>query len=205
MEKQILNRARWLLIAFFALFSTTFVWADIVVTLNNIGASLSTTANTTIQTTEVTASGSSDSYDLNYYQCKKQSNAIFMTKSASPFIGNKTEMPGNIKSIAVTTNDGSSGNTTYDVAFGTSAFGAATAGIGAYKIGANASHTYTNSSVGGARFFCITLGNAYNGQVLNLVITCEESSSAEPGGSLTPKNRRIMAGGNERTKPNDFS
>ena len=66
--------------------------ADIVVTLDNIGANLGTTANSTAATTSITATGTSDSYTLNYYQCKKQSSgssyAMLMTKSVNAYISN---------------------------------------------------------------------------------------------------------------------
>lgn len=160
---------------------STSAWAtDVVVTLNNIGAGIGDAANTTAATTDITATGTTDSYTLNYYQCKKQGNSMLMTKSVSPYISNKTAMPGNIKSVEVFTNSGSSGKTTYDCAFSTTECTSAVSGIGAYKIGEGNSHTYSNLkndetiNVKG-KYFCITLGNANNGQVLKLVITCESN------------------------------
>ena len=168
------------------------VWgADIVVTLDNIGAGLTSTANTTAATTAITATGTSDSYTLNYYQCKKQGSAMFMTKSVDPYISNKTAMPGNIKSVQVFINSGASGKTTYDCAFSTTECTSAVSGIGAENITGGNSHTFSNMTGTPAtinvkgKYFCITLGNANNGQVLKLVITCENSHtitySAENG------------------------
>jgi len=155
-------------------------WAsDIVVTLDNIGAGIGDAANTTAATTDITATGTTDSYTLNYFQCKKQGNSMLMTKNVSPYISNNTAMPGNIKSVEVFTNSGSSGKTTYDCAFSTTECTSAVSGIGAYKIGDGNRHTFSNVTnnvinVKG-KFFCITLGNANNGQVLKLVITCESN------------------------------
>ena len=156
------------------------VWAtDVVVTLDNIGAGLGSTANTTAATTDITATGTTDSYILNYYQCKKQGNAILMTKSVNPYISNKTAMPGNIKSVEVFINSGAAGKTTYDCAFSTTECTSATSGIGAVNITGGNSHTFSNLTGGSinvqGKYFCITLGNANNGQVLKLVITCESS------------------------------
>ena len=148
-------------------------WADdIVVTLDNIGAKIGSTANTEVATTDITATGTTDAYTLNYFQCKKQGDAMLMTKSVSPYISNKTAMPGNIKSVEVFINSGASGKATYDCAFSTTECMSATSGIGAVNITGGSSHVFSNSNVEG-KYFCITLGNANNGQVLKLVITCE--------------------------------
>ena len=170
---------------------------DVVVTLDNIGAGLTSTANATATTTNITATGTSDVYALNYYQCKKQGSAMLMTKSVSPYISNHTAMPGNIKSVEVFINSGASGKTTYDCAFSTTECTSATSGIGAVNITGGNSHTFTNSSVQG-KYFCITLGNANNGQVLKLVITCEESGGT-PSPSISASNIDILysaTGGN---------
>ena len=171
-----------LLVALLCSLGTGTAWAaDLVVTLENIGAGLGSTANTTAATTAITATGTSDSYTLNYYQCKKQGNAMLMTKSVDPYISNKTAMPGNIKSVQVFINSGASGKTTYDCAFSTTECTSATSGIGAENITGGNSHTFSNMTGTPAainvkgKYFCITLGNAYNGQVLKLVITCENS------------------------------
>ena len=158
--------------------STNSAWgAEVVVTLDNIGASIGTTANTSVSTTNITATGTSDSYTLNYYQCKKQSNAMLMTKSVSPFISNKTAMPGNIKSVEVFINSGASAKTTYDCAFSDTEQLSATAGVGAKNITGGNSNVFSKNVDG--KYFCITLGNANNGQVLKIVVTCE----GEAGGS----------------------
>ena len=158
--------------------STNSAWgAEVVVTLDNIGASIGTTANKSVSTTNITATGTSDSYTLNYYQCKKQSNAMLMTKSVSPFISNKTAMPGNIKSVEVFINSGASAKTTYDCAFSDTEQLSATAGVGAKNITGGNSNVFSKNVDG--KYFCITLGNANNGQVLKIVVTCE----GEAGGS----------------------
>ena len=183
--KQNLFNKLWLRVGMIVAIMTTALsgtaWAeDVVVTLDNIGAGLTSTANTTAATTSITATGTTDSYTLNYYQCKKQGSAMFMTKSVYPYISNKTAMPGNIKSVEVFINSGASGKTTYDCAFSTTELNTATSGVGAQNITGGKSHTFTNSSAQG-KYFCITLGNANNGQVLKLVVTCEKE-----GGTPTP-------------------
>ncbi|MCR5050688.1 MAG: Ig-like domain-containing protein [Paludibacteraceae bacterium] len=155
--------------------------ADVVVTLDNIGSELTTTANTEMATTTITATGTETNYTLNYFQCKKQGNSMFMTKSVSPFISNATAMPGNIKSVEVFINSGASGKTTYDVAFSTTACTTAVSGIGAVNIAGGNSHEFSNMDgdeiqVAG-RYFCVTLGNANNGQVLKIVVTCAAAST----------------------------
>lgn len=189
-------------IAFMLLFllGSLNVWgADVVVTLDNIGAGLTSTANTTAATTDITATGTTDSYTLNYYQCKKQGNAMFMTSGQSPFISNHTAMPGNIKSIEVFINTGASGQTTYDCKFSTTECNSAASGIGAVNITSGNSHTYSNLTGNNinveGKYFCITLGNAKNGQVLKLVITCEGTGEdvAVTGVSLNKTSTSIEA------------
>lgn len=152
------------------------IWVDkpTAVTLDKIGTALPTTANTTLETVDI-ADGS-DTYTLNYLQCKKQGDSMFMTKNVSPFISNHTEIPGAITSVEVFINSGASGSTTYDVAFGTSEYTTATAGIGAVNITGGNSHVFENEDVTDATYFCITLGNANNGQVLKIVVSYEASS-----------------------------
>lgn len=149
------------------------IWVDkpLAVTLDKIGTSLGSTANTEMATVDI--DDDSDTYTLNYLQCKKQGDAMFMTKDVNPFISNHTEMPGSITSIEVFINSGASAKTNYDVAFGTSEFTTATAGIGDVNIAGGASHVFENSSVDGATYFCITLGNSNNGQVLKIVVNYE--------------------------------
>lgn len=159
-------------------------WAtDIVVTLDNIGAGIDNSANTTASTTNITATGTTDSYALNYYQCKKQGNAMLMVKNVSPYISNHTAMPGNIKSVEVFINSGAAKATTYNCAFSTTECNTATSGIGAVNITGGNSHVFSNLSgetikVNG-KYFCVTLGNSNNGQVLKLVITCEASDPSD--------------------------
>lgn len=149
------------------------IWVDkpACVTLDKIGTDLGSTANTTMTTVDIV--DGSDTYTLNYLQCKKQGDSMFMTKSVNPFISNHTEMPGAITSVEVFINSGASGSTTYDVAFGTTEYTTATAGIGAVNITGGNSHVFENESVTDALYFCITLGNANNGQVLKIVVNYE--------------------------------
>ena len=174
------------------------VWGeDVIVTLDNIGTSLTSTANTKASTTDIIATDTEDKYTLNYYQCKKQGSAMFMTKSVNSYISNKTPMPGNIKSVEVFINTGASGKTTYNCAFSATECNASDAatGIGAQNIAGGKSYTF-NANVDG-KYFLITLGNANNGQVLKLVITCDgESGPANPTVSLEPSSLDLAATGN---------
>ncbi len=154
------------------------IWVDkpTCVTLDKIGTSLSSTANTTMATVDI-ADGS-DSYTLNYLQCKKQNDAMLMAKSVGAFISNATEMPGNITGVDVYINSGASGSTTYDVAFGKTAYTEATTGIGAVNITGGNHHEF-EADISDARYFCISLGNANNGQVLKIVINYEASDPSK--------------------------
>ena len=182
--------------------------SDIVVTLDNIGVNLGSTANTTELTTNITATGTEDVYTLNYYQCKKQGNAMLMTKSVSPYISNHTAMPGNIKSVEVFINSGASGKTTYNCAFSTTECHTAVSGIGAVNITGGNSHVFSNLIDGTinveGQYFCITLGNANNGQVLKLVITCEESGGT-PSPSLSVSPNSIDFGSNAINPENPYT
>ena len=151
--------------------------------LENIGAdeSISSTANSETKQTTI------GNYALNYYKCKKQINsnnyALFMTKNESPFISNKTDIRGTIKSITLDILSGAASGTSYNVAFGTSEFVTApTSGVGAQTIAGGKSGTFDNYSSGtykvaNANYFCIFLGNSNNGQVLNITITYEGKSA----------------------------
>ncbi len=156
------------------------IWMDAptCVTLTNIGSSIGSTASADLQTVDVVDSLTSETYTLNYIQCKKQGSAMLMTKSVNPLISNHTAIPGNITSVEVFINSGAAGATTYDVAFGASEFTVATAGVGAVNITGGNSHVF-NCDVVNARYFCITLGNANNGQVLGLTINYEESDPSK--------------------------
>lgn len=174
---------RWLLVPILLIIlGVGNVWGTSL-TLNNLGESLSSTANTTVATTNITATGDNTStYTINYYQCKKQSNggshAMFLTKSTSPFISNKTAMPGEIQSVTVYILTGAAKGTQYDCAFSTTEITSAVAGEGAETIAGGSNHTYT-CSTSGARYFCITLGNASNGQVWKVDVTYTAGGSTK--------------------------
>lgn len=78
--------------------------------------------------------------------------------------------------IKVYINKGASGKTTYYCAFTSSeCLKAYNKGCTAVKIAGGQNHTFTNTT-DGATYFCISLGNAYNGQVLSVEITYNEGS-----------------------------
>ncbi|MBR5327339.1 MAG: InlB B-repeat-containing protein [Paludibacteraceae bacterium] len=168
---------RLLLVMFLTLTVSAEVWGE-TLTLNNLGSSLTSTSNTTISTTTITATGNNkSSYVINYFQCKKQtyssSHAMLLAKSTSAFISNKTAMPGNIKSVTVYVLTNAASKTTYHCAFSTTECTSAyTTGSTAVNITGESSNKYT-CTVSNAKYFCISLGNAYNGQVYKLDVEYE--------------------------------
>ena len=166
------------------------IWVDKpeCVTLEDIGVTLGSDYNTTMDTVDII--DGSDTYTLNYLQGKKQGNAMILCKDANAFVSNHTEIPYSITSVELFINSGASGKTTYDVAFGTSEFTTATAGIGAVNIAGGESHVFENASVSDAKYFCVTLGNSNNGQVLKIVVNYEK------GVDPSKKNMVIYTSGN---------
>ena len=168
---------RLLLVMFLTLTVTTNAWGA-TLTLNNLGSSLTSESNTEVETTNITATGdNTSSYVINYLQCKKQtsgsSHAMFLAKSANAFISNKTAMPGNIKSVTVYVLTGAANKTTYHCAFSTTECTIAyTNGSDAVNITGGNSNKYT-CTVSNAKYFCISLGNANNGQVYKLDVEYE--------------------------------
>lgn len=160
-----------------AILATATSWAaEKTILLQNIGESASETSTESVSQVAVKASGTSDSYTLNYLQGKKHDKSILLAKSKGAFISNKTPIPGEIKSIKVYINTGASGKTTYYCAFTSSeCLKAYNQGCTAVKIAGGQNHTFTNTTVG-ATYFCISLGNANNGQILSVEITYNEGS-----------------------------
>lgn len=161
-----------------AILATATSWAaEKTILLQNIGESASETSTTSVSQVTVKASGTSDSYTLNYLHGKKQDKSILLAKSTGAFISNETPIPGEIKSIKVYINKGASGKTTYYCAFTSSVcLEAYNKGCTAVKIAGEQNHTFTNTTVG-AKYFCISLGNENNGQVLSVEITYNEGST----------------------------
>ena len=160
-----------------AILATATSWAaEKTILLQNIGESASATSTESVSQVTVKASGTSDSYTLNYLQGRKHDKSILLAKSTGAFISNKTPIPGEIKSIKVYINTGASGKTTYYCAFTSSeCLKAYNQGCTAVKIAGGKNYTFTNTTVG-ATYFCISLGNANNGQVLSVEITYNEGS-----------------------------
>lgn len=167
-------------VLFLAVLGLGNVWAETAtLILDKLGASLTSTSNTTMSTTSITATGTEDDYTLNYLQGKKQGDAILLAKSTGAFIANATAMPGDIKSVTVYINSGASGKTTYHCAFSSTACTKAeTTGSTAVNITGGNSNKYTCSTTG-CKYFCVSLGNANNGQVLKLEVEYEKGGSTE--------------------------
>ena len=150
-------------------------WGE-TLTFTNIGAGLSTTANTEAATTTI------NEYTFNYYQCKQQTSStnsyVFLTKSASPYFGNATAIPGTITSVSVTIPSGASTKTAYTIGFSTSPIMSADECKTTLGKGANTTFS-ANNSVSGATYFAVSLGNANNGQIYSITITYESSGSTE--------------------------
>ena len=171
---------------FFALFAmlalgVTNAWGE-TLTLSDLGAGLSSTSNASVSTTKV------GDYTLNYLQGKKQGNSILLAKGSNggtSFISNKTPIPGAIKSVTVYINSGASGSATYHCAFSTQECTSRyTTGSTAVNIAGGNSNKYT-CSVANASYFCVSLGNNNNGQVLKLEI--EYTPTSGEGGGETPE------------------
>lgn len=156
------------------------------ITLDKIGTEVGKSSNTSVKTASIPLNNGSDKFVLNYLQGKKQGDAILLAKSTGAFISNNTPVPGIIKSVEVCINTGAAKKTTYHCAFSkvecTEAY---TTGSTAENIQGGKSHVF-NCGVENANYFCISLGNANNGQVLKLVITYEDSSTPQPGEVAVP-------------------
>lgn len=172
---------------FFALFAMLALnvgnaWGA-TITLDNLGTGLTSTSNEELSTTVV------GDYTLNYLQGKKQNNAILLAKGTNggtSFISNKTPIPGAIQSVTVYINTGAAGKATYHCAFSTTECTSKyVTGSTAVNITGGNSKKYT-CSVENASYFCVSLGNNNNGQVLKLVIEYTPSSPGEGGGSTKP-------------------
>ena len=138
--------------------------AQTVVTLENLGHDLSTSTTAVSEETETTVNG----YKLVYNNGKKQGESIFLTKNAG-YIYNKTVMPGAIKSIKLFTNSGASGSAKYGIAFSASPITGKVAAASYTNVKGGENGTFT-CSVENALYFCISVDNSANGQVLKLVI-----------------------------------
>lgn len=153
-------------------------WGEVkTITLENIGNSLTSTSNTEIKQTTISSKEDGSEYVLNYLQGKKQGSSILLAKSKGAFISNNTPIPGMIKSVKVFINSGASGKTTYHCAFNTvECTEAFTTGSIAQNITGGQSYEFTCANEG-AQYFCISLGNANNGQVLSIEINYEASNA----------------------------
>lgn len=165
----------------------SYAWGETkTITLDKVGTGVGESSNTSVKTTSISLNNGSDKFVLNYLQGKKQGDAILLAKSKGAFISNNTPVPGIIKSVEVCINPNASKNTTYYCAFSTiECTEAYTTGSTAENIQGGKSHVF-NCGVENANYFCISLGNAYNGQVLKLVITYEDSSTPQPGEVAIP-------------------
>lgn len=156
------------------------------ITLDKIGIGVDGTSNLSVKKTSISLNNGSDKFVLNYLQGRKQGDAILLAKSTGAFISNNTPIPGTIKSVEVFINAGASGKTTYHCAFSTiECTEAYTTGSTAVKIPGGKFNVFS-CGVKNANYFCVSLGNANNGQVLKLVITYEDSSTPQPGEVAVP-------------------
>ena len=90
-------------------------------------------------------------------------------KKGDSYLYSKEALPGSLVSVSITINGGSvSPNATYAVHFGTEALSTIDKN-GAVKLGANESHEYT-CSVENAKYFQLSMGAKYNGQVVSVTI-----------------------------------
>lgn len=165
----------------------SYAWGETkTITLDKIGAGVDGTLNSSVKKTSISLNNGSDKFVLNYLQGKKQGDAIFLAKSTGAFISNNTPVPGTIKSVEVYINAGASDKTTYHCAFSTlECTEAYTIGSTAVNIKKGKSNVFS-CGVKNANYFCVSLGNVSNGQVLKLVITYEDSSTPQPDEVAVP-------------------
>lgn len=165
----------------------SYAWGETkTITLDKIGTGVGKYSNTSMKTTSISLNNGSDKFVLNYLQGKKQGDAILLAKKTGAFISNNTPVPGTIKSVEVYINADASGKTTYHCAFSTiECTEAYTTGSTAVNIQGGKSKVFS-CGVKNANYFCVSLGNTYNGQVLKLVITYEDSSTPQPGEVAVP-------------------
>lgn len=165
----------------------SYAWGETkTITLDKIGTGVGGSSNTSVKTTSISLNNGSDKFVLNYLQGKKQGDAILLAKKTGAFISNNTPVPGTIKSVEVYISTTASDNTTYHCAFSTlECTEAYTTGSTAVNIKKGKSNVFS-CGVKNANYFCVSLGNAYNGQVLKLVITYEDSSTPQPGEVAVP-------------------
>ena len=156
--------------------------ADATISLTSIGASLSSTDS--LQTVSV------NGYGLKI-QGKKQGSSAFLTKN-SGYIYNTTAIPGPISKITLKTNSGASGSAKYAIAYSSTAISSKyTSGSSTVNIGAGSTRDFT-CSVSNAKYFCVWVDNAANGQVLDLTVAYSAATytvSFDPGigsGSMNP-------------------
>lgn len=165
----------------------SYAWGETkTITLDKIGTGVDVNSNPSVKKTSISLNNGSDKFVLNYLQGKKQGDAILLAKSTGAFISNNTPVPGTIKSVEVYINTSASDKTTYHCAFSTlECTEAYTTGSTAVNIKKGKSNVFS-CGVKNANYFCVSLGNANNGQVLKLVITYEDSSTPQPGEVAVP-------------------
>lgn len=165
----------------------SYAWGETkTITLDKIGAGVDGTSNLSVKKTSISLNNGSDKFVLNYLQGKKQGDAILLAKKTGAFISNNTPVPGTIKSVEVYISTTASDKTTYHCAFSTlECTEAYTTGSTAVNIKKGNSNVFS-CGVKNANYFCVSLGNANNGQVLKLVITYEDSSTPQPGEVAVP-------------------
>ena len=169
--KHLTTIKKGLLLALCVLLGGANVWGEgKTITLENIGNSLTSTSNTSILQTSILTKEDGSNFTLNYLQGKKYNSSILLAKNTGAFISNNTPVPGVITSVEVFINSGASKSATYHCAFNTQECTTAyTTGSTAINITGGNSHEFS-CSVSDAKYFCVSLGNANNGQVLSLVI-----------------------------------
>lgn len=165
----------------------SYAWGETkTITLDKIGTGVGGSSNTSVKTTSISLNNGSDKFVLNYLQGKNYRNAILLARGTGAFISNNTPVPGTIKSVEVFINADASKKTSYHCAFSTiECTKAYTTGSTAVNIQGGKSNVFS-CGVKNANYFCVSLGNESNGQVLKLVITYEDSSTPQPGEVAVP-------------------
>ena len=110
-------------------------------------------------------------YTMVYNNAKKQGNSILLKKNTG-YLYFKAAVPGAIKKITLYANSGASGSAKYGIAFSATAITAKVAATNYTNIKGGESGEFA-CAVANATYFCVSVNNDANGQVLKLEIQYE--------------------------------
>ena len=133
-----------------------------ILALENIGANV---ASDYVETETEAAVGD---YTMVYNNAKKQGNSILLKKNTG-YLYFKAAVPGAIKKVTLYTNSGASGSAKYGIAFSATAITAKVAASSYVNIKGGEKGDFA-CAVANATYFCVSVDNSANGQVLKLEV-----------------------------------